>query len=537
MANVKFPRKEFEKEIKLTKEVLEKIPLFGTPIESLTKEEIELEIFPNRPDLLSMQGFLRSFKDFIQKKSNQEYKILKPEKKFIVKVSPSVNSIRPYTACAIVKNLKFDNESIKSIIDLQEKIHSTLGRNRKKAAIGIYPLEKIKLPITYTSEKPEKIKFTPLESQREMTASQILTRHPTGKEYSKLLENLERYPIFKDASGKILSMPPIINSNETGRVSEDTKSVFVECSGSDFKTLNKILNIIVATLIDLGGKAYQMQINYKNKVLTPDFSKESIKISKENINKLLGLNLTEKQISKLLSKMGHEYSKRKVKIPAWRTDILHEVDIIEDIAIAYGYNNFIPNTSISSDSPALESKKSKVKKKISEILIGLGLQEISTYHLVKSIEASKTTIPVLDSKTDYKFLREDLLTPCLRILSENKDNTFPQKVFEQGIIFKSSNSQILEEESLILALTPGNFTEIKQSLDFLFSNLGLSYKINEASHSRLISGRTGEILLEGTPIGFIGEVHPKVLKSWNIKLPVSIAEISLEKIIKTFSNS
>jgi len=209
MANVKFPRKEFEKHIKLTDSVIEQIPLFGTPLESLTKEEIELEIFPNRPDTLSMQGFIRSFKSFLGKSPGlKKYKINKPEKNYKVKIHPSVKTVRPYTACAIVKNLSFDDDKIKEIIDLQEKLHSTLGRNRKKIAIGIYPLEKIKLPIRYEARKPQDIKFIPLDTDREMNGLQILQKHPAGRNYAHLLEDYDKFPVFVDSNDKILSMPP-----------------------------------------------------------------------------------------------------------------------------------------------------------------------------------------------------------------------------------------------------------------------------------------------------------------------------------------
>ncbi|MCA9485957.1 MAG: phenylalanine--tRNA ligase subunit beta, partial [Nanoarchaeota archaeon] len=152
MTNVTHPRKQLETALgfKITKEIEEKISLFGTPLERISDSEVEVEVFPNRPDLISLHGFARGCKAFLAKKPEApKYKIHKPEKNFQVKISPSVKNIRPYTACAIVKNLSFDDTKIKEIIDLQEKLHSTLGRNRKKVAIGIYPLEKIKLPIKY----------------------------------------------------------------------------------------------------------------------------------------------------------------------------------------------------------------------------------------------------------------------------------------------------------------------------------------------------------------------------------------------------
>src|SRR6185437_14662751 len=127
MASVKFNRKEFEKEIKVTEEIEDKIRLFGTPLESLSAEEIEIEIFPNRPDLLSLQGYLRAFKAFLGKEPGlKKYKIQKLEKSYKVIIDKSVKEVRPFTACAIVKNLSFSDEKIKEVIDMQEKLHLTL---------------------------------------------------------------------------------------------------------------------------------------------------------------------------------------------------------------------------------------------------------------------------------------------------------------------------------------------------------------------------------------------------------------------------
>ena len=222
-------RKELEEKIgKITKEAEEKINMFGTPIENITDEEFSVDITPNRPDLLSMSGFSRAILAFLGKKPGlKEYKVEQPEKDYKVTIDKSVKKVRPYTACAIVKNLKFTDEKIKEIIDIQEKLHGSYGRDRKKLAIGIYPLEQIKLPIKYLAKKPEDIKFQPLEFPREITGRQILSQHPTGRDYAHLLKDCDLFPIFEDSGGEILSMPPTINSHKTGKISDSTTEVFI----------------------------------------------------------------------------------------------------------------------------------------------------------------------------------------------------------------------------------------------------------------------------------------------------------------------
>lgn len=539
MANVKFSRKEFEKNIKITKEIEEKIPLFGTPLESLNNDEIEIEIFPNRPDLYSLQGYLRSFLAFLGKKTGlKEYKLEKPEKDFQVTIDKSVRDIRPFTACAIVKNLKFDNEKIKEIIDIQEKLHSTIGRNRKKIAIGIYPLEAISLPIKYEARKPKDIKFQPLESNKEMTGEQILRQHPTGKEYAHLLKGKDKFPVFVDAKNEILSMPPVINSNKTGKITENTKDVFIECSGFDFNLLKKILNILVTTLSEMEGKIYQMNLKYKRQEITPDLSPEKIRISIEDMNKLLGLNLEKKQVKKLLEKMGYNFSAgdSEVQIPGWRTDILHPVDIYEDLAISYGYDNFeaeLPEISTIGQESEIEVKK----RRVSEILAGLGLIEIKTHHLLTKEDLKKSglraEIEVEESKTDYKFLRSSLMPSIFKILSENLDSEYPQKIFELGTCFKKDEKEstgIKEFQHLSIALTPSNFTELKQILEYLARMLEIELKIEETENEKFIEGRIGKIMFKGREIGVIGEIHPSLLNSLHLKMPVSYLEVDLSDL-------
>ena len=517
MASVKFNKKIFEKEIgKLNDEMQQKIALFGTTVENLDDEILELDITPDRPDLLSYQNFRRSFLAFLGKKTGlKNYVVNKPEKNFAVKIDSSVKDVRPYTACAVVKGLKLDNDKIKELIEIQEKIHMTLGRKRKKLAIGIYPLDKIKLPITFKAMEPDKIKFIPLEMDKEMSGLQILQRHATGREYAHLLAGKSQFPVFMDAEGEVLSMPPIINSHKTGKVETSTKEVFIECSGFDYGVLKKCLNILLVSLAEMGGKIYQMDINgsgVKEK-LSPNLEPEKMKISLENTNKLLGLKLDEKNLKLLLEKMGHNYipKTKEVEIGCWRTDILHEVDLIEDVAIAYGYDKFIPEIPDISTT-GKENYVESIKRKISYILSGLGMLEVSNFHLTtkkdlfskmgfpeKISGLGKGIVEVEGSKTEYNILRKDLTHYLMKIFSENVDSEYPQKIYETGGVFLDSDKGILEKENLSVGISPGNFTEVKEILGYLNRMLGVSkFEVRESESlpSYFIDGRWEKLCSE-----------------------------------------
>jgi len=552
MAVVNFSKKLFEREIgKLDESMQDRIAMFGTPIEGITNEELQIEVFPNRPDLLSYSGFKRSFLAFLGKSVGlKDYKINKPEKDYKVTIDSTVKDVRPYTACAIIRGLSLDNEKIKELVEIQEKLHITIGRKRKKMAIGIYPLEKIKLPITFKAIEPDKIRFIPLETDKELSGLEILHKHPAGKEYSHLLAGKVRFPVFIDANNEILSMPPIINSQTTGKITSETKDVFVECSGFDFEVLKTCLNIIATTMAEMGGKIYQMEIKFglTKKEITPDLKSREMKLSMQSTNKLLGLDLNEKQLKQLIEKMGYDYSGGKVKIPSWRADILHEVDLIEDVAIAYGYENFIPEIPKISTVGGEDSTET-VKRKIAEIISGLGFIEVSNYHLTNRkdqeekmniVSGKGAFIEAVGSKTEYNTLRENLSHYMLKNFSENVDSEYPQKIFEIGRVFSSDNSgrKVKEAESLSIAVSPGSFTEVKQILEYIFRMIERKIELKEVEKipEHFIEGRTADVIFNNKKIGFIGEIHPKILRNWKIKMPVVLLEIELDDILKDFKN-
>jgi len=544
MPTITISREVFEQYVgkKLAVDKLrDRISYLGTDLEEVNDKEIVVEIFPDRPDMLSVQGFARAFSSFVGVKTGlRKYKIEPSNEKMIVE--KSVSNVRPYTACAIVKNMHFDDEKIKEVIDIQEKLHITYGRHRKKVAIGIYPFEKIKTPIRFLAEDPKDIVFQPLEFNKKMNALEIIKSHPAGKEYGYLLEGMKKFPVFRDANNEVLSVPPIINSHKTGKISEKTKDIFIECSGFDFGIMKKCLNMIVAALYEMGGHVYSMELFYGNKkFITPDLRPEEMKVDINYINRLLGLNLKENEIKKLFERMGYEYKNKKVFIPAYRADIKHQVDLAEDIAIAYGFENFkevIPHVATIAE----ENKFEIFKRKISELLAGLGFLEASTYNLTnkefqcKKMNTEVSLISLANSiSSDYDMLRAWMIPSSIEILSENTHHEFPQKIFTIGTIFKKNNkfdTNIEENERIAVTISSDktDYTEIRQALDYLFRSIGIKYNISEADHTSFIQGRVGRVSVNEKNVAYIGEINPQVLANWGLEMPVTSFELNLSEL-------
>lgn len=517
----------------------EHISFLGTDLEAITQDEIIVEIFPNRPDLLSEQGLARALSSFMGIKTGLRNYVIKKSSYQLI-VDGSVSSVRPYTACAVVKGLTLNEDRIEEIIQIQEKLHITYGRNRKKTAIGIYPLEKIAWPIQYLAKKPSAISFVPLESTQPMNGKQILETHPKGKEFAHLLEGANVYPLFIDANKHVLSMPPIINSDDVGKVSPSTKDVFIECSGFNLHYLQTCLSMIVTALADMGGTIYEVKMKYSNKtIVSPQLDPQTLPVDISYVNNRLGLALKEPDVKKYLAKMGIGWKNKKALIPAYRGDILHQVDLTEDIAIGYGYDNFqgeMANVHTVGKELPLEIFSNKLR----EICVGLGLTEVKQNNLT-SVQlqntAMLTKVPLVSLANalseEWSVMRAWLIPGLLHALQNNKVHEYPQNIFEIGRVF-DKKKEVAENEHLAIALChkDADFTSIKQQLDTVFQSLDLVYTIEEMSHPSFINGRIGKISIEGKEVAQLGEIHPHVLTNFEMTMPVSVLEINITELFQ-----
>ncbi len=309
-------------------------------IEGIKGDSIFLEAKDtNRPDLWSTEGIAREVQGRItNKKGLPKYSIGKSN--VVVTVDKNNKNVRPYTVCAVIRKAKLNEKALSQLIQLQEKVTGTFGRNRKEVAMGVYDLDKIKPPIRFTTFGPRELKFVPLEFDKEMTLDEILEKHPKGKEYGHLLKGCKEYPIFIDSKNEVLSMPPIINSDYSGKITGKTKNIFIECSGFDLKFLVPALNVVVCALADRGSVIESVKIVYPDKIMSaPNLGPKKTLVSIDLINKLSGLNLKSNGIVELLKQARYDAKVKgntiEVHYPAYRQDIMHQVDVAEDAILSY----------------------------------------------------------------------------------------------------------------------------------------------------------------------------------------------------------
>ena len=516
--------------------VLDALPQIKAGVEAIEGDELALEIKGDRPDLLSVQGVARAARGFLGvEKGLPQMKLQKPKSSaWNVSVDKSVEKVRPVIVCALIEGVKIDEQGFKDLIQTQEKLTLTHGRRRRKVAIGVHDAAPIKFPLVYKAiSKDSPISFVPLNKTQKMTVSQVMREHEKGMEYAFTLTAFSHYPVIFDSNGEIISFPPIINSAKT-TVTTKTTSLFVDVTGTDFEACNAALNIICQDYADDGAKVYAIPTGSR---VTPEITPEKMLLDSEKASKLIGLELKEKEIIDCLERqrIDAKPSKGKIEalIPRYRTDFLHQADLVEEIAIGYGYNRFIPKAPSVFTIGRL-SGETLLEEKVCSTLVGAGFVEQWTYVLTSSEkhpfgEIVKIKNPV---SSDYDALRSSLRASLLETIARNTHVPYPQKVFEVGEVVVKEDKHHLrsltqKRVGAISAHTHASFSEIASVMDLALKTAGVKYALKKIEKNGFISGRCAGVWSDGKEIGVVGEIHPEVLEKLQVQVPVALFEIVL----------
>ena len=518
MAQVQFAFPDLEELLKIGKqEAVETLTMLGFPTEEMEGGALNVEVTPNRPDALCVEGIARVLRCYMSGKP-AGYSVGRSP--VAVVVDKSVSSVRPAFGGAEVRGVKMSDSLLRSLMQVQEKLHETLGRKRRKMAIGIYDLDCLAPPFRYFACGRQDISFVPLESSENMTPEEILKKHPKGTAYAHLVG--EKCPMITDKNGQVLSFPPIING-ERSRLTEKTANIFIEATGSSDVAVKQAVNILVSMLAERGGKIGEITVNGKPYLLLQE---EKLKLPLKESEKLLGIKLGAAKTAKLLLKMGYRISGSAVFVPGYRTDIMNDVDLIEDVAIAYGFNNFEPSL------PGFASTGHAVPEPgYHQLLSGLGFDEVVTWMLSNPRMAHKAQLPkgaALEIENplteDFTEFRRALLPNLLAVLSDSKNEKLPIKVYEIGPVASPSLSSRLA----IASMHPkASFSEIKGVVLALAEALGNKAEVKPEENGTFVKGRCAAVYFGGKKVGTMGEVAPEVLAGFNLEQPACAAEITL----------
>ena len=525
MAVITLPYKYLERLTRTDrKTILDKVAFIGSDVERMEEDHADVEFFPDRPDLFSPEGVARAMRGYLGIETGLSSYPVKPSGiKFTV--DPALATIRPVLGAAVIRGVSFDEESIQSIMSLQESLHWAVGRGRSKVAIGIHDMDTVRPPFHYIASRPSR-RLIPLDFTEKMTMTEILEKHPKGKDYAKIVKDFSLYPLIVDDDDHVLSFPPIINGERT-RVTIDTKNILLDTTGTDKRAVSVAVNIIES--VDIGG------------VQAPTLAPAERMVSVRECSRLLGIDLTAASMAELLRKMrfGAEpagVDTVKVQVPCYRADIMHDWDLFEDVAIAYGYDRLEsqPPKTFTVGKPHPVQVKATLAR---EAFCGLGYLEVMPFTLTNEDvlygkmqrDEKKGVLRVMHPiSIENTVVRTELLPLLLEFLTLNRHRELPQRLFTVGDVVDSCLTY--QQAAGVSTHPDADFSEAYASADAMLHELFIEYTVKESADAAFIEGRRGDIISGGKKIGAFGEIHPAVLNAFELEHSVAAFEFDIRAV-------
>jgi phenylalanyl-tRNA synthetase beta chain len=528
-----------------TATLVERMPHLGGEVAGVEGDTIHMEWFPNRTDLLTLEGTGRAVRAFLGIKPGlTAYKVEKPRTELTV--DPSVAAVRPFAALCFVRNVPFDDAYVKSVIDAQEKLTLSPGRKRRKIAIGIHDAKGTAGPFTYTVVGPRDKPFVALNESTPRTPADIVATHPKGKEYGHLLPP-GRFPVFLDSKGDVLSLPPVINAQRTA-VSAATRDVLVDVTGTDLPSVKATIALLATGFAERGGTIEGVTVHDASGTWTsPDLKPSERVLHVDDVSKLLGHAFSGEEAALCLRRLGHEATafdtKVHVRSPAWRFDLFHPVDLIEDVAIGFGYER-LPRTLPKAGTFGGKLPHQGLEDAARTALVGQGWHEAKTLTLSDPKaqwrnwgEADGRSVqllnPVLEDQT---VLRTKLVPSLLGVLATNRHRSLPQRLFEAGYVVlpdgKGGWPNRLHLAGAELSAR-ANFSDAKGLVLALLRDLRLDAKVESDDRPGYIKGRQGKVVAGGKAVGHFGELHPDTIVNFGLGAPCIAFELDLAAFAPT----
>jgi phenylalanyl-tRNA synthetase beta chain len=477
----------------------------------------------------------------MRKSRSFKYEVGPAGKSDLINVGEHVAEIRPFIAALIVRKMKLSEEQLLDMINFTERVSDNYGRHREKIAMGLHDLKNVKPPFFYDAYEDEE--FVPLNKSKPMKYSSVLKLEAKGKKYGLLGESERKYVALKDTLGT-MSLIPILNSNRT-RITINTESMLVDVTGRSREVIEKIVDMLAADFIDMGFEVSQVVVKYAGESLAlPRMESKSYQVPLSQMNIEIGVSVGFNNVILLANKMGYESAlvgrNIKFRTPPYRLDIINEQDIIEDVAVAYGYDYIQPISLPATQQGSLE-ENSIAFEKMSDLMVGLGFSESMDSYLSNEetnfkkmrIAPGNEHVTIENPRVEtISMLRTWLLPSLLKNVGTSMHEKLPIKLFELDMCF--SISDIIPNEGYHLAgvacYSQANFNDMKAVIEGFSEKMGIELEMVKGEHASFIDGRCAQLMLDKSSIGYLGEIHPEVLASFGIEEPVVGFEIDLDRV-------
>ena len=564
--------------------------------------EYAIDVPANRYDLLCMEGMARALRIFLGLEATPQFVLVEPATRYTMTVdSDSTDTVRPFCCCAVLRGVSFEDARVyKSFIDLQDKLHQNICRRRTLVAIGTHDLATLKPDFRYSADAPESIDFVPLtETTKSWRAKALLDHYKTAPEckhlkpYCGIIYDSPLYPVIRDADGVVLSLPPIINGHHS-RIQAHTKDVFIECTATDEYKANVVCNTMVAMFSEYCDfKVEPVDVRYvKNgkavrTETTPTLAPRTMTAHLDEIRGVVGLTdaeLTAEAACALAEKMQlapATYDEKTktvtVAVPCTRSDILHAVDVAEDVGIAYGYNRVpetMPVTTTTGGPTRLNAFSDLLRDEVSRA----GYVEILTHGLCRLDEQfeklghggrpdeERTAVTLSNpSSEEFEIVRVSLLVGALKTLQHSKSHAVKGglKLFElSDVVLRDEDADVgatnvrklvatytgatagfevihgLADRILACAMIPPSPAYAANSLkgyEAKETAAEVTYAVVPLDDPTYFPGRCANVVLKSKGhadkvIATLGVIHPDVLANFDIDYPTSAIEIDVEAL-------
>lgn len=570
----------------------------GLPAE---RPQLKIEVPANRYDLVCLEGIARALRAFLGKQDPPQYTLAYPpggEKDLItVTVSQETQRVRPFFACAVLRNLKFTPMSYASFIDLQDKLHQNIGRRRSLVAIGTHDLDTLTPPFRYEARTPTNIAFAPLGRDTVHTAAELMQIYESDKHLSRylpIIRDSDVYPIIYDAEDHVLSMPPIINS-EHSKITLETKNVFIDTTATDDTKLQIVINMMASMFSEYCAEPFTIEpckivFPDGSTRISPDITPRTVTAHASYINSCTSLSLTPSTIQSLLIRMTlsptlspNDPDALIVSLPCTRPDIFHEVDIMEDAAVAYGFNNLpdiFPQTSTVAQPLPISRLTDVIRREWAmagwvEALPFILCSHDENFSFMNRRDPGSLAVKIANPKTlEFQIVRTSLLPGLLKTIRENRSHALPIRVFElSDVVFqdilRERQARNERRAGAVWCARSAGFEVVHGLLDRAMKMLevprigkedgrDVGYYIKEGDDPAYFPGRAATIYYRPPPpkssktgelagelkhtlhinqdrdiaIGTLGVLHPTVLEKFEITYPCSALEFNMEVFLK-----
>lgn len=506
---------------------------------TLRDQDLEVEVTAERPDLLAAEGFIRAMNIYNGQPRSVPEGLA--DSGYRVTVDASVLGLRPHLAALVVRQAHLQDGGLEVLMQFQEKVTQTFGRQRKKIAIGVYDLDRLAGDLTYTTQNKADLSFVPLRETVPCTAADLLAHHPAGKLYGPALPDGDRVPVLHDAEGQVLSLPPIINAAGVGEISATTRNLFIDVTGILAQTVQETANILAHNFLDTGAEVQTVTIlTPLGAQVTPSLARRPVPFSARFLNEIMGSAIPKAKLGQVLARMDLEVSGTyEVYVPTYRTDVLSQVDLAGDLMVALGLDSFQAEPLSVKFHLGQADELRQFVFRVGDVSQRLGLMEVKSHVLTDPDRLALFADQYLQTSNaksrTYSATRTTLQVGLLEVLARNINAPKPINLYETGeILHLTTAGQGQESQAWGFACLDArsSFSTAKAYVQTLLRALGVDYTLTEGHSPYYLAGRSALVQVAGETIGEFGEAHPRLLNAFSFPEPIAMGELNLSQIYR-----